>query len=177
VPQDEGDPLRRRDGGERDKRSVVDFGRRRGEHRLGLDSVTDTSLLTTVMIEQLVPRNPVDPGKRRIDASTSSQFDNRSEKRLLRQVLGNRNGAAGAVEQIAVHARESGVIEAPEAVGLEAECLRLTRQMSGIASIDSLLESFLKPEFRRSYPLLHRCQDHPELRAAFDHPCDRGLAH
>jgi hypothetical protein len=126
VSKDESDPLRGRDGGERRKRAVVNVVGPGSVHRRGLaDGDAGASLLTAVVIEQLVTRDAVDPRQRRVDAPASSQFADRGEKRLLRQILSDRSEAATAVEQIAVHPGQGRVVEAPEAVGLQAECLGL----------------------------------------------------
>ena len=62
------------------------------ERRLPLDP-----LLLAVMIEQLVPGDPVDPRDRGVDATSLLQLRNGGEERLLRQILREGRGTAATV--------------------------------------------------------------------------------
>jgi hypothetical protein len=132
VPQDECGTLGRRERGEGGERSVV--GRI-------VDAILDgrtrikpvsrpqplVSLRAPVVVDELVPGDPVDPRNRCLDTTPLLELGNGGEERLLRQILGERHRSTAAAKEVAVDARERLIVEGSEAEPVEAEGLSLLR--------------------------------------------------
>lgn len=89
------------------------------------------ALLPAVVVDELVPGDPVDPGDGHIDLLLTPELPNAREESLLCQVLGERGRAAAAVEEVAVHAGQGLLIKGAEALRVEAEAGRSLRLREG----------------------------------------------
>ena len=74
--------------------------------------------LATVVVEQLVARDAVQPRERRFDAATLSKLAESRDERLLGQILSDRRAAGTTVQEVAVDPRQRVVVEAGERGGV-----------------------------------------------------------